>query len=104
MIPFEIPYKRKILMYTKPINMRLGDIKLIQLCKDDIGIDPADQKHVFLFFNKTKDQLRILLVDDVGVEMVTKLLDKGAFMVLLPDDDETKTIEISHSLLPKLFK
>jgi IS66 Orf2 like protein len=51
MFPFPIPKVSHIYLYPKPISMRFGENKLIDLCKNKMGLDP-NKELVFLFFNK----------------------------------------------------
>jgi hypothetical protein len=37
---FQIPNAGSVYLYQKPINMRWGEKKLTQLCRDEMGIDP----------------------------------------------------------------
>ena len=89
-------------MYAEPINMRWGEKKLSQICRDEIGIDPA-AGDVFLFFNRAKDQIRLFFLDSDGCQMLTKLLPKNAFLLPVVDEGE-RSVEVTVSMLPKLFK
>ena len=104
MPPFEIPIGKNAFLYTNPINMKWGDKKLTQLCKESFGVDPAESQHVFLFFNKAQDQLRIFFVDQQGPEMITKLLMKGSFILPASNKEDETFIEITSTLLKKLFR
>lgn len=89
-------------LYADPIRMNWGEKKLEQLCREEIGIDPADGD-VFLFYNRSKDQIRLFFLDADGCQMVTKLLPKNAFLLPVVPEGERST-EISASMLATLFK
>ena len=89
-------------LYANPINMRWGETKLGQLCREEIGIDP-DNGSVFLFHNKKKDQIRLFFLDADGCQMLTKYLPENAFLFPVVSDGE-RSMEISASLLTTLFK
>lgn len=89
-------------LYAEPIHMSWGEKKLEQLCREEIGIDPADGG-VFLFHNRAKDQIRLFFLEDDGCRMITKLLPKNAFLLPVVAEGE-RSMEISVSMLATLFK
>jgi transposase len=80
-----IPPAGRVYMYTKPINMQWGPVKLSRLCTEEIGIDPKTGA-VFLFFNKAKDKLKVFFLDDEGSQELMKVMPKGGFMVPVAED------------------
>lgn len=92
----------RVHMYAEPINMSWGEKKLVQLCKQEIGIDPADGD-VFLFFNRAKDQIRLFFLDADGCQMLTKALPESAFLLPVAAEGE-RSMEIPASMLATLFK
>jgi len=48
----------KYYLYSKPINMQWGEVKLCKICREEMNLNPEDGS-VFLFYNKRKDKLRI---------------------------------------------
>lgn len=101
---FEIPIDRKVLLYTRPINMRWGDKKLSKLCKEELDKDPDEQKEVFVFTNSKKDQIAIFYVDNIGPTLFSKLLNDKTFIFPVPENDDQISIEISGKLLLKLLR
>ena len=100
---FELPPGVRIVhLYADPINMRWGDMKLVALCREDMGIDP-DHGAVFLFHNRKKDQIRLFFLDEDGAQMLTKFLPDNAFLLpVVPKGD--RSMEVPVSLLGALFK
>lgn len=99
---FSLPNVTHVHMYAEPIRMSWGEKKLETLCKEEIGIDPADGG-VFLFYNRAKDQIRLFFLDADGCQMLTKLLPKNAFLLPVAADGE-RSVEIPASMLATLFK
>ena len=52
--PFiNIPFG-SIHLYQKPINMRLGEKKLLEICRSELNCEPRINE-LFLFFNSRRD-------------------------------------------------
>jgi hypothetical protein len=81
--------------------MKWGEKKLTQICKEEMGLDPA-LGGAFLFYNSKLDQLKLLFFDDTGCQEITKLISQGGFMVPMTSGDE-KYIRIDGAKLTKLF-
>ena len=88
-------------LYADPINMRWGETKLGQLCRDEMGIDP-DNGDVFLD-NRKKDQNRLFFLDVEGCQMLTRYLPDNAFMLPVVPEGE-RSMEIPSSLLNAPFE
>ena len=98
----DLPPVKFINMYTKPINMRLGEDKIIDICLQEMKIDPKDGD-VFLFFNKDMDRLKLFFIDYTGTQIITKALPKGGFMLPVPKDNAV-VVKIDKSKLGATFK
>lgn len=61
----QIPDVKEIFMYPKPVPMNWGEKKLLQVCREEMGLDPVDG-WVFLFFNRKQDRLKIFFLDENG--------------------------------------
>lgn len=96
------PDVREVYLYKKPISMGWGPTRLKKLCIEEMEINPKEGG-VFLFFNKSQDQLKIFFCDLEGDQTVDKKLLKGAF--LLPTSTDSQAfIKIRAKSLPTLFK
>lgn len=94
---FSLPsHVNHVHLYADPINMRWGEAKLGQLCRDEMDIDP-DNGEVFLFYNRKKDQIRLFFLDVDGCQMLTKYLPENAFLLPVVPEGE-RSMEIPTSL------
>ena len=89
-------------LYTKPIPVNWGSTKLRGMLKELIGEEPKPGR-VFLFFNKTKDKLKLYFRDGDGDQMMTKVLQKGGFLVPVADESED-FIKVPVKKLDALFR
>jgi hypothetical protein len=97
-----LPAVKHLHMYTEPIPMNWGERKLIEICRNEMGIDPADGG-VFLFFNRKKDQLKVFFMDETGSQEIQKLLPKGGFLLPAPEGGN-KFVQIALSKIDTLFR
>jgi hypothetical protein len=58
--------------YPKPIPMNCEEKELIKICRDKMGIDPAQGK-VFVFFDSKKTQIQLFFLD--GTSSQRRALD-----------------------------
>ena len=63
--------------------MRKGFDGLSGMVREFIGQDPLSG-HLFLFFNKRRDRVKILFWDRDGLLVVYKRLEAGSFQILDP--------------------
>jgi transposase len=84
---FQIPSAGSVYLYQKPINMRWGEKKLTQLCRDEMGIDPR-AGGAFLFYNSKRDQLKLFFLDHTGSQEFQKWMPRGGFLLPAPRDGE----------------
>jgi len=65
-------------MATQPVDGRKGADSLIALARDVLGHDPLSG-HLFIFFSRRCDRVRIVYWDRNGIAMWTKRLEKGRY-------------------------
>jgi transposase len=99
---FQIPSAGSVYLYQKPINMRWGEKKLTQLCRDEMGIDPR-AGGAFLFYNSKRDQLKLFFLDHTGSQEFQKLMPRGGFLLPAPRDGE-KFVKVDRKKLNRLFR
>jgi IS66 Orf2 like protein len=97
-----IPNVSHIYLYPKPISMRLGENKLVDLCRNEMGLIPK-KGFVFLFFNKKQDKIKLFYLDDVGCQEIMKVLPQGGFLLPVAAENQ-KYIKIEINKLPSLFR
>jgi hypothetical protein len=82
-----IPGVKTAYLYPKQISMNLGEKKLTQICKEEMGLDPKIGM-IFIFYNSKLNQLKLFFYDETGSQDMTRLLPKGGFMVPVQTKDE----------------
>lgn len=77
----QITPQSKILFYTEPIDFRKGIDTLCGLVRKRLGHDPFCG-YVFVFYNRRKTSLKILVYDGQGFWLMMKRLSRGRFRSL----------------------
>ena len=65
-------------MATQPVDGRKGADSLMALARDVLRHDPLSG-HLFIFFSRRCDRVRIVYWDRNGIAMWTKRLEKGRY-------------------------
>lgn len=65
-------------MYVPPADMRKGFDGLSGLVSGELNRDPLDGS-VYIFINRRKDRIKLLLWDRTGMLLFYKRLEKGTF-------------------------
>ncbi|MCA9600364.1 MAG: IS66 family insertion sequence element accessory protein TnpB [Myxococcales bacterium] len=73
-----LPPSVRLFMATQPVDGRKGPDSLLALIRDVLGYDPFSG-HLFIFFTKRSDRVRIVYWDRDGIAMWTKRLERGRF-------------------------
>ena len=68
----------RIFIATQPIDGRKGVDSLVSLIRSILAMDPLSG-HIYVFFSKRRDRVRIVYWDRNGFAMWTKRLEKGQF-------------------------
>jgi transposase len=68
----------KIYIAVESVDMRKGFDGLYGLVRDRLGHDPLSG-HLFLFANRTRSRLKVLVWDGSGLWVCAKRLEKGRF-------------------------
>ena len=91
----------RIFVCTSPINMNLSFDRLMGVAQETFDQD-ALSGHLFLFFNRRRDRIKILFWDVDGFCIWYKRLERGTFQLLTTTNDE-EGIELDYSQLVKLL-
>ena len=67
-----------ILIYTKHVDFRNSINGLINVVTSNINVSLQD--NIFIFYNKTRDKLKILAWHNNGYVLLLKRLEKGSFI------------------------
>ncbi|MBK6514738.1 MAG: IS66 family insertion sequence element accessory protein TnpB [Polyangiaceae bacterium] len=70
---------------TQPIDGRKGVDSLMVIVRDVFGHDPFEG-HLFVFFSKRCDRVRIVYWDRDGFAMWTKRLERGRYKATFAED------------------
>jgi transposase len=73
-----LPPSVRLFVATQPVDGRKGPDSLMVLVRDVLRHDPLSG-HLFIFFSKRCDRVRIVYWDRNGYAMWTKRLEKGRF-------------------------
>lgn len=100
---FVPPDVTRLVVGLKPISMRWGPSQIRSHLHDVLGVDP-DPSTAFLFTNPKRDCLLLYCVDEDGDRVVQRKLDKGAFLLPVPDAAGTAYVSMKRSMLSRLFR
>ena len=73
-----LPSGTQVWLAAGPTDMRKGFDGLFGLVRDRLGEDPLSG-HLFLFANRTRSRLKVLVWDGSGLWVCAKRLEKGRF-------------------------
>jgi len=101
-IPFvNIPFS-SINLYQKPISMRFGEKKLLEICRSVLERAPKVNE-LFLFYNGKRDTLKLFWLDATGSQELSKSMPRGGFLLPAPKAGET-FVRLERSKLRSLFR
>lgn len=78
-----LPPSVRVFVATQPVDGRKGADSLMAMVRDALGHDPLGG-HLFVFFSRRFDRVRIVYWDRNGFAMWTKRLERGRFRPLHP--------------------
>ena len=91
----------RLFVCVDPTDMRKGFHGLSGLVAEHFSVDLLSG-HLFLFFNRARDRIKVLYWDRDGLAMWYKRLEAGSYQ--LPQSSSTNnTIEIDHTQLSLLL-
>jgi transposase len=92
-----LPPSVRLFIATQVVDGRKGPDSLLTLVRDVLGQDIFDG-HLFVFFTRRRDRVRIVYWDRNGVAMWTKRLECGRFCFRAAGDDavDVRTIEAAE--------
>lgn len=80
-----LPPSVRLFVATQPVDGRKGADSLMVLVRDVLRHDPLSG-HLFIFFSKRCDRVRIVYWDRNGFAMWTKRLERGRFRPAFAED------------------
>jgi transposase len=91
----------RIFLCTTPTSMNYSFDRLMSRAEEIFDQDPTSG-HLFLFLNRNRDRIKILLWDHDGFAIFYKRLERGTFQPLTTTQD-AEGIELEYSQLVKLL-
>jgi transposase len=93
-----LPPSVRLFVATQPVDGRKGPDSLMALVRDVLRHDPLSG-HLFVFFSKRCDRVRIVYWDRNGFAMWTKRLEKGRFRPTFLREDRLSSVVIEAAEL-----
>jgi transposase len=92
-----LPPSVRLFVATTVVDGRRGPDSLMALVRDVLGQDIFDG-HLFVFFTRRRDRVRIIYWDRNGIAMWTKRLERGCFRFRVDGDDaiDVRAIEAAE--------
>lgn len=87
-----LPAQVRIFAATTPIDFRKAHDGLVAIVRDGFEHDPFDGS-LFVFFNKRRDRIKILLWDRNGFWLHYKRLERGTFKALCDKGEGKQRID-----------
>lgn len=103
----QIKLEHKVLIATEAVDFRKGIDGLVHLCKQELLLDPFSGT-IFIFSNRSKTSVRVLVYDSKGFWLCTKRLSNGRLAWWPKHAQEAHTLtklqlqELLYSGNPKL--
>ena len=73
-----LPPSVRVFVATQPVDGRKGADSLMAMVRDLLGHDPLSG-HLYVFFSRRCDRVRIIYWDRNGIAMWSKRLERGRF-------------------------
>jgi len=93
----------RVFAAREAVDFRRGFDSLHALVRDGFGDDPLSG-HLFLFFNRARDRLKILTWDRNGFWLLCKRLERGTFESVAFRDGARARVELSRVQLSMLLE
>ena len=92
---------QRYFLYARPTDMRKGFSGLSGLVRRHIG-HPLMGGDVFIFVNRRRDRIKLLMWDATGFALYYKQLEQGTFE--LPDSGRGQSVELGWAELGMLLE
>ena len=97
------PRAVRIYIATRPVNLRKSFDGLMCEVRSVLGHDPLSG-HVFVFLNKRKTMVKLLVWTRGGFTIVNKRLERGRFVFQKSVDEQTHSVQIEEHELAMLLE
>ena len=98
-----IPESIKIFVARNPADFRKQFDGLAAIAQDELGMDPFGG-NLYVFFNKRRDRIKLLVFQHTGFWLHYKRLERGTFEMLAGVNEDDDHIEIDARQLRLLLE
>ena len=98
-----LPPSVKLYVALQPVSLRKGFDGLSLYVQTVLRLDPLSG-HLFLFFNRRKDQVSLLYWDSSGYALWRKRLERGRFRLPLPASGSAASVQIEAADLSLILE
>jgi transposase len=98
-----LPPSVRVFLATQPVDGRKGPDSLMTIVRDVFGEDPLGG-HLFVFFSKRCDRVRIVYWDRNGFAMWTKRLEAGRFRPAFSSDGRLAPVRVEAAELSLIIE
>lgn len=96
-----LPPSVRVYVASEPVDLRRGHDGLIALVRGTLKMNPFDG-HLFVFFGRSRDRVKILAWDTNGFALYYKRLSKGRFPLPTPPSGAAR-VELDATALGMLL-
>jgi transposase len=89
-----LPPSVRVFVYLGPTDMRRSFDGLAAMTRDLIRRDPLSG-HLFVFFNRRRDRVKVLFWDRSGLALFYKRLEAGVFTLPIAADSQRTDVEMT---------
>ena len=100
---FTLPSSVRISVASEPTDLRRGFDGLSALTRSVIGADPMSG-HLFVFLNRRRDRIKVLLWDRTGYLLLYKRLERGTFRIPVEPRAGHRHVEIDAGELTLMLE
>lgn len=98
-----LPRAVRVYVASEPVSLRKSFEGLSNLVREVLSRDPLSG-HVFVFLNRRKNQVKLLVWTRGGFTIVHKRLERGTFAFAAQVDGEAQVVEIDVHELSMLLE
>ena len=98
-----LPRAVKVYVATKPVRLNRSFDGLSNVVREEMGKDPLCG-HVFVFVNRRRTMVKLLVWTRGGFTIVHKRLERGRFSRLFDDDETRMHVELDVHELSMLLE
>ena len=94
---------KTIYIATAPVNLHFSFDRLAGIVRTELGDDPKSDA-AFVFYNRRRTHVKILLHQERGYWLLYKRLDRGTYRIPLTIPSGATSVRMSHRELRVLLK